>query len=229
MVRLTRKSKKPKGVHTIPELRRSFEYIEEFVSNMVAQKVSHEKMSKRLRKEWNHVFNKNLDKKSADAYIKNCTSKRTTRRFKGGAFALAGAPLEYTTRQGNYTNPHGGYMDYVGKGFFPEIAQKSDPVVGQSEQIVPYHNTGSNHVKGGSNKGSRRGRGLRKGGGIIESAGALLSQAFMHPIPSSAPPGILSDMQRLAHGQVASQPPDQVQRGPPPYLFGSLYPKAIMV
>jgi len=229
-----------KGVHTIPELRRSFEYIEEFVHDMISQKVSHEKMSKRLRKEWHNVFKKELDKKSADAYLKNCSSsKRNTRHFKGGS-ALAGAPLEYTTRAGSYlqqgsipSEGYGSYTDYVGKGFFnPEMAINNDPVKGQSDWPVPYHSAGSNivHTKGGSrkaNKGHRRK--LRKGGGIIETTGALLSQAFMHPIPSSSPPSILSDMQRMAYGQTLPQSPDQVQRQPPPYLFGSLYPKAITV
>ena len=56
MVRLTRKSKQKKGVHTIPELRRSFEAIEAFVDTMMQQKLTHDKMSKRLRKEWHTVF-----------------------------------------------------------------------------------------------------------------------------------------------------------------------------
>jgi hypothetical protein len=66
-------------------------------------------------------------------------------------------------------------------------------------------------------------RRLRKGGGPIESAGAFLSQAFMHPIPSSSPPGILQDMQGGLYGKQLGLSPDQVQR-PPSYSLGSMYP-----
>ena len=255
MVRLTRKSKQKKGVHTIPELRRSFEAIETFVDTMMQQKLSHEKMSKRLRKEWHIVFKKDLDKKSADAFIGDRTK---TRRFKGignihggsRGGAIAGAPLEYTTRAGEYLAPsdiprhgYGGYTDYVGKGFTnPEIAQQYDPIKGQSEWPVPYSSTGSNMV-GGSRSNSARmtvsarhlkssglpmKRRLRKGGGPIESAGAFLSQAFMHPIPSSSPPGILQDIQGGLYGKQLGPSPDQVQRQST-YSLGSLYPTPISI
>lgn len=250
MVHLTRKSKQKKGVHTIPELRRSFEAIEAFVDTMMQQKLSHDKMSKRLRKEWHTVFKKDLDKKSADAFIGDRTSKRATRSFKGvkgvrgGGAAIAGAPLDYTTRAGEYLAPsdiprhgYGGYTDYVGKGFSnPEIAQQMDNsriIKGQSEWPVPYPTTGSNFA-GGSRKSKGRmksvmKRRLRKGGGPIESAGAFLSQAFMHPIPSSSPPGILQDLQGGLYGIKSGPSPDQVQRAPPPYLLGSVYPKPLTV
>jgi hypothetical protein len=235
MVRLTRKSKQKKGVHTIPELRRSFEAIEAFVDTMMQQKLSHEKMSKRLRKEWHIVFKKDLDKKSADAFIGDRTK---TRRFKGISSirggAIAGAPLEYTTRAGEYLAPsdiprhgYGGYIDYVGKGFTnPEIAQQYDPVKGQSEWPVPYSSTGSNMV--GGSKSARMKRRLRKGGGPIESTGAFLSQAFMHPIPSSSPPGILQDMQGGLYGKQLGLSPDQVQRSPS-YSLGSMYPTPVSI
>ena len=123
MVRKTRKhsSRKRKGVFSIPELRRSFEHIEEFVDDKIAGKEGKEHIVKDLRKEWVRVFHKELDKKSADAFVtsrmtllhqKKGKHHRTVRR-RGGAGAqlantatpIGGAPLDYMTRQGVYLAP----------------------------------------------------------------------------------------------------------------------------
>lgn len=121
MVRKTRRhssSKKVKGIYSIPELRRSFEHIEEYVDKKVALKESKEKLIKDLRKEWSKVFLKELDKKSADAFVcdrmsKKHSSRHRTVRRRGGAGSqlantatpIAGAPLDYTTRAGIYLAP----------------------------------------------------------------------------------------------------------------------------
>jgi hypothetical protein len=121
MVRKTRRhhsSKKAKGIYSIPELRRSFEHIEDYVNQKIALKESKEQLVKDLRKEWSRVFFKELDKKSADAFIgdrmnKKHTSRHKTLRKRGGAGAqlantytpIAGGPLDYTTRQGMYLAP----------------------------------------------------------------------------------------------------------------------------
>ena len=163
MVRKTRRHsarKSEKGIASIPELRRAFEHIEEVIDRKVKQKVPKEEISKELRKEWQGVFFKTLDKKSADAYVDERMSqkgRRVTRRArrssrsKGGAQAIAGAPLDYMTRQGVYLAPgqiptaqghlplssgapsaFGSYVQYVDKGFWnPEPGQSYDPVPGQ--------------------------------------------------------------------------------------------------
>ena len=68
MTRKTRKQKKPKGIFSIPELRRSFEYIEEYVDNKIQSKEQKEKIVKDLKKEWKKTFLKDLDKKSAESF-----------------------------------------------------------------------------------------------------------------------------------------------------------------
>lgn len=144
MVRKTRKShshtkNKNRGVYSIPELRRSFEHIERFVDDKIHKKESAEKITRDLRKEWEQVFMKELDKKSAEAFIGDRmkhTSRRRGTRKQGGGVAIAGAPIDYTTRQGIYLAPEsipdkaghlplsdgtssnfGSYISYVDKGF----------------------------------------------------------------------------------------------------------------
>ena len=258
MVRKTRRhtsSKKTKGIHSIPELRRSFEYIEEYVDRKIALKESKEQLVKDLRKEWSKVFFKELNKKSAEAMVseklsRNHTSRHRTLRKRGGSGAqlantatpIAGAPNDYTTRQGVYLAPgqipdkaghlplsdgaksnFGSYVQYVDKGFWnPEPGQSYDPVPGQPPWPVPPVGMGSNAVhfaKGGSRNRSRK---ARRGGSI----GALLSQAFTHPISASSPPSILQDGQDMWYGKQVGPSSDQVQRGVN-YQLGAVFPKPV--
>ena len=263
MVRKTRRhhsSKKTKGVYSIPELRRSFEHIEEYIDQKIALKESKEKLVRDLRKEWSKVFFKELDKKSADAFISERMSKKhhsrhRTLRKRGGAGAqlantytpIAGAPNDYTTRQGIYLAPgqipdkaghlplsdgsksnFGSFIQYVSKGFGVSIPEPGQPldqfgIPGQTRfpTSTPV-GMGDNTVHFASKGGGRRSRKARRGGG----AGALLSQAFTRPIPSDSPPGVLQDMQDMWHGKQLGPSPDQVQRGVD-YKLGSVYPKPI--
>ena len=244
MVHQTRKhSNHGKGIYSIPELRRSFEHIESFVDEKLKSKDSKEKISKDLRKEWLKVFNKQLDKKSADAFLEDRMSKshgvrttRHTRRHTGGG-PLEGAPVEYSHRAGLYLAPSGlpgkdnglpesgqtgggfgSFVQYVATGFSnPEIAQTYDPVPGQAKWPVPFLSTGSNQA-GGKRKSRRKIRG--------GSIGSLLSQAFTHPISSMIPPGPLQDAQDMWHGKEVGASPDQVQRSPE-YQMGSVYSKPV--
>lgn len=259
MVRKTRRhhsSKNHKGIQSIPELRRSFEHIEEYVNNKIALKESKEQLIKDLRKEWSKVFFRELDRKSAEAFVseklnRKHSSRHRTLRKRGGAGAqlgntytpIAGAPNDYTLRQGIYLAPEsiptkaghlplsdgsksnfGSYIPYVDKGFWnPEPGQSYDPVPGQTRfpTSVPV-GMGSNTVHFGAKGGSRRSRKARRGGAL----GATLSQAFNHPISSSSPPSILQDGQDLWYGKEVGPSPDQVQRGVN-YQLGSVYPKPV--
>lgn len=236
MVRKTRKHSKSE-VHTIPQLRRLFEDIEEFVDSRIQKHEAKDTLSKELQKEWKRVFMKELDKKDADAFVEDRmkTKKilRHTMKKKGGSqpiiggalTPLAGAPLDYSTRQGVYLAPnsipmngqlllqkgagYGSYVDYVNSGFWnPEDSSTYDPVPGQQPWPQPYDSTGSNafSVKGGSRlKKSKKSRKVRGGN-------AFLTQAFIRPFGSDAPPSILQDMQSMAYGQQLGSSPDQVQR-----------------
>lgn len=251
MVRKTRKNiqhRKEKGVYSIPQLRRSFEYIERSVDEKIHKKDSHEKISRELRKEWRSIFMKDLDKKSAEAFIndrmKHTGSKRRrTVRTRGGA-AISGAPLDYMTRQGVYLAPglipdkaghlpltgnkpsdFGSYLEYVSKGFsvgVPEPGQSYDPVPGQTSWPQVPAGMGSNAVHFAKHGGSRK----RRGGGLFDKTGAILSQAFSRPFGASAPPGLGQNMQSMWYGTNVGPSPDQVQRQPH-YQLGSIYPKAI--
>ena len=267
MVRKTRRhssSKKQKGIHSIPELRRSFEHIEEYVGKKIALKESKEQLIKDLRKEWSKVFRRDLDKKSAEAFVsdklsKKSTSRHRTLRKRGGAgaqlantyTAIAGAPNDYTTRQGIYLAPgqipdkdghlpysdggksnFGSFTQYVDKGFsvgVPEPGRNFDPVPGQPPWPQVPAGMGSNAVhfgnavKGGSRNRSRK---ARRGGGIFESIGSLLPHIPMRPVPSSSPSGVLRDVQDGWYGKELGPSPDQVQRGIN-YQIGSVYPKPI--
>jgi len=251
MVRKTRKHgshKKSKGIYSIPELRRSFEHIESYVNEKIAKKESKEKLVKDLRKEWSKVFFKDLDKKSAESFVSDRLSKKHTRRTLKGGAALAGAPLDYTTRQGIYLAPgqipdinghlplsdgsisnYGSFVPYVDKGFWnPEPARSYDPVPGQTRfpTSVPA-GMGSNLVnqKGGKRQ-ARKTR--RRGGGLIRDMGTVLSQAFTHPASPSAPPSIFKDGQDIWYGKNVGPSPDQVQRGLE-YKLGSVYPKPVYI
>jgi len=230
MIRKTRKHSTTE-VHTIPQLRRLFEHIEQFVDTSISNRVSKESLSKDLRKEWKRTFIKELDKKSADAFIEHRMKKndsksvlRTTRKHKGGSSPLAGAPLEYTTRQGIYLAPNaipqdgqlplskemsggagfGSYVNYVHNGFWnPMDAQSYDPIKEQQSWPVPYESTGSNLV------GGKRGRKLKRG---QQGGSALLTQAFQRPFTSDAPPSIVQDMQSSWYGQEMGPSPAQVER-----------------
>lgn len=217
-----RRTRKHKSIHTIPELRRSFEYIEQYVDNKIQSKESKESIIKNLRKEWKLEFSKELNKKSADAFVKDRMKNKTVRKIRGGM-----APVDYALRPGLYLSPgqipngsgipitnssstYGNYTQYVDKGFFnPEIAKSFDPLFYQTRfpTSVP-EGMGSNLFKGGKRK-----RRTRRGGGI-NNIGSVLSEAFQRPIPGSSPPGVFLDMQSMWNGTSTGPSPDQVQRHP---------------
>ena len=232
-----------KGVHSIPELRRSFTHIEEFVDTMIRQHVSKETIIKRIRDEWFKVFMKKLDKKSADSFVsERMSSGISTKNQKGGSHgAIAGAPLEYTTRQGDYQD-HGSYSGYIANGFFPEIAQGDDPVIGQSPWPVPYYSSkgGTRRVNKGTRGQKRRIRHVTKGitkgvtngvtkgvtkGGYLDISGTL-EQAFTRPFASSNPSSIGSDLQGALYGKEGGMSPDQIQREVHHY---SSWPRAVNI
>jgi hypothetical protein len=259
MVRKTRKHqsrKKATGVYSIPELRRSFEHIEEYVDQKIALKESKEKLIRDLRKEWSKVFLKELDKKSADAFIserlgKKHHSRHRTLRKRGGAGAqlgntytpIAGAPNDYTTRAGIYLAP-GQIPDRAGHlplsdgaksnfGSYVQYVSKGFDV-SIPEPAQPLDQLGiPNQVRFPTSTpvgmGDNTVHFASKGGGRRKTrrgGAALLSQAFTRPIPSDAPPGVLQDMQDMWHGKQVGPSPDQVQRGVD-YKIGSVYPKPI--
>ena len=258
MARKTRKhAKSTKGIYSIPELRRAFEHVEQVIDEMIHIKESKENMISHVRKEWQKVFHKTLDKSSADALITHrMESRRTPHSMKGGASALAGAPVDYVTRSGIYLDqgsipgPDGGltktvgggygsYVQYVDHGFRnPEIAQQYDPVGGQSTFPLPRADMGSNvftpvtpsvtpSVKGG--KRMIKTRKNKKTRGKTSGGAAMLDQAFMRPIPGGDPISHpLFDMQQMSSGAAGGLSPDTTQHAMN-YKVGSVYPTTVNI
>ena len=219
MPRKTRKQK-PKGIFSIPELRRSFEHIEEFVDNMIQSKESKEQIVKDLKREWKKTFLKDLDNKSAYAFVNDRMGSKHSRRktLRGGAAQLAntttpiaGAPYDYTTRAGIYLAPgqipvdghlplsdgskstFGSFVDYVSKGFWnPEPGQSYDPVQGQIRfpTSTPV-GMGDNTVH--FSKGGSRKNG-RKNGRKTRKGGSRF--------PASVPASVIQDMQDKWNGRL---------------------------
>jgi hypothetical protein len=238
------KGGKAKGheVLTIPELRRAFEHIENFVvANMLSPR---KELVEGLQKEWKLTFHKELSRADAEAYVDHVktmhkVTEAMTRKRKhrlqagGGAAPLAGAPLDYMTRPGLYITPgvnQGSYAlvpAYVDKGFWnPEPGHSYDPVPGQTRfpTLTPA-GMGSNLVgdigKQSQGGGARRRRKTLRGGATFLDAGLTAAkQLMMRPIPSSQPPSALQDLQTAAYAQPlgpspeASQPAYRYQMAP---------------
>ena len=251
MARKTRKhTKSTKGIYSIPELRRAFEHVEQVMDEMIHSKESKADMIVHIRKEWQKVFHKTLDKSSADALITHrMESRRAPHSMKGGAAALAGAPVDYITRpgvyldQGSIPGPDGGltktvgggygsYTQYVDHGFRnPEIAQGYDPIPGQSTFPLPRADMGSNVftplVKGG--KRTIKTRKNKKTRGKMSGGAAFIDQAFMRPISAgSVPSDPLFDMQQMSRGAAPGLSPDTTQHTMN-YKVGSVYPTAVNI
>lgn len=144
------KTRKQKKILTIPELRKSLDYISTYASSLVqTTKDSVKELSSKFAKEWKKVFGKTLSPKVAEAYIKSLMKvKRGTRKLRGGA-VLTGAPLDYLTRPG-VDLPYGNFQTYVQKGFVnPEPAILKD--CGIQKGVEPYAGmTGDTFMKGGN-------------------------------------------------------------------------------
>lgn len=214
MVRKTRRqSKKPsKGVFTIPELRRSFEYIEHRIHTMIQDQKPKEEMIREIRKDWFRVFRKELSKKSATEFVEDCmthSKKKGTRKNRGGqqggsALALQGAPVLHDLRAGEYNySTQGGMGDYWLKGLgvtIPEIAApgKADWPHPTQDMALP------NSMKGGSRR-------FRRSGGAAPLSTAF-EQAVTRPFSAGAPPNPLQDAQSMWAGQYPGISPDQTQQ-----------------
>jgi hypothetical protein len=122
--RAPKQPKQSKEAMSIPELRKSLEYIQMFADKQLKSgKESVSDLAKVFAEEWKKVFGKPLDQRTAESYIKHIRSfggrkKATTRRkMRGGAAPIAGAPLDYLTRPG-VDLPYGNFLKYVDSGFW---------------------------------------------------------------------------------------------------------------
>lgn len=247
----TKRAKRTKhAIQTIPELRRSFDYIDEFVKNRIVSGVSKDQLVKEVQREWLRVFSKRLQKKNATAFVEHMMSQTSHRRglritkkrarthggvaafmdptTQPGPYLAMGMP---PTATGNYPlangapSAYGSLTTYIGKGFqTPEIASNMDPIKGQSVFPTPPPSMGSNLVRGGSR--ALRYRKKHQGGALSALVGSALTQAFTRPIHSGDVPSPLQGGQAAWMGRPIGVSPDQVQRTPS-YLIGGIPPTPI--
>lgn len=244
---------KPKyaAIQTIPELRRSFDYIDEFVAHRIQSGVSKEALVKEVQQEWSRVFGKRMEKKNAVAFVEHqlelAARKRrplrgkTRRRHRGGVAPFA----DPTTQAGTYLasglpptpaghypmangspSVYGSLTAYLNKGFLPppENSLLSRPVPGQSS--FPSSEN-SPLLKGGARGRVPR---VRRKGGALPLVGSALTQMSVKPFPSGPPPPTIAhDTQTAWYGGILGSSPDQTQNTPSYQLTDSMFPKSVNV
>lgn len=86
----------------IPELKEAFTAMEVETHALLKKGLPDAEAVKELQKVWKSIFHRSISAEAAKSYLEIKRSKRgkKTRRQKGGAVPLAGAPLDYTTRPG---------------------------------------------------------------------------------------------------------------------------------
>jgi len=243
----TSKGRGKGAFQTIPEIRRSFDYIDEFVRLRLAAGVSKEQLVKEVQREWRRVFSKQLDKKNATAFVEHLMGQAQSRRGlrstqkhrkpqKGGvapamdpttqpgAYLASGMP---PTAAGHFPlangapSAYGSLTAYISKGFqVPEIA-----AAGQADWPSPGPTMGSNRIQGGGRSLQAKRRQAKKGGSL---AGSLLTQAFTRPFQSTAPPSLGQDAQTAWYGRELGPSPDQIQRMPS-YRVGDAVPAPVNI
>lgn len=122
--KITRKSKNTvnTSILTIPQLRKAFDHMDKVIEDL--RKMSRNSFSDAVvsyREEWRKTFKHDISPADAAAYlkfrfgIKSTRSMTRRRKTRGGAMALAGAPLDYQTRPG-VDGPYGNFPTYQAQG-----------------------------------------------------------------------------------------------------------------
>ena len=179
----TRKvDKKGKGM-TIPQLRRAFEDIQEFVKKTKYSLPE-------FRKHWEKVFGKSVSLKAAKEYLEYLKEHHANPKQHGGM-----APLDYQLRPG-VDGVYGNFPPYVSSGFGPTLRDSFTMGCGK-EDISPRvpASMGSNlfSAKGGGKKYKKhQTRRKQRGGALISpTLSNIVAEALNRPVLSSSPPGML--------------------------------------
>ena len=199
---MTHTKKHKKSIMTIPQLRRAFDHIESFTSGLLQREKDIKKRRQAFQEEWMKVFHHAVDEKATDAYLQFEAKKKKgskTRRMKGGA-ALAGAPLDYSTRPGIY-GVYGTFPEYISGGFATmgnatnkmAIQEDCNSAAAAAKFQAPYTGFGAASLAQSGGKSRRRkgrGRKTRKMRGGAPTWGEFASAASLRPLTSSAPPSL---------------------------------------
>lgn len=210
-----------KGFMTIPQLRKAFDHIEDFTQTLLHSTKNTDERRQAFQKEWMKVFHRAVDDKSANAYLQfeetKGRSKGKTKKQKGGATPLSGAPLDYSTRPG-IDGLYGTFPAYVSSGlaFYNDI-NKEAPLAGcgveNTTPKVPL-SIGSNEVQKG---GRRTRRTRRQGGGAFPTLSEFAQALTFRPITATSPPTMVYNAQ-MAYKGLPAPPSSVASSATPPYI-----------
>jgi hypothetical protein len=230
MVKATRKKSL-----SIPQLRHAFDHIDTWVESHLARHTGPVKdLVPDFQKEWKKTFKRDVDAKSAEAYLqlKKSHPPRMTRKhkkkFQHGGAQLAGAPLDYMTRQGVY-GVYGHFPTYVSSGLSAYNQFNNDSIVADCPkpsftEKIPA-GMGSNQVGGTTRKKGFRHKKTRKNGqrGGASLIPAPIMAAFERPINVASPPSTLAIVQQELRGQnIATPHPTSYTAPQQPYTTDTL-------
>lgn len=186
---------------TIPELKQSFDALERKVVEILRAGGDQKQRVRKFQEAWRSIFGRPVEASAAEAYLQvkartlPKVGAKTRKSQRGGASALAGAPVDFQTRPG-VDGVHGSFLPYLTKGldFYNTINQHGMFKGCGTEDITPQvpASLGSNKV----------------GGGLLSDAAFV---ATTRPVAASSPPSLFNDIQTAWQGRSlgASPAPDQ--------------------
>lgn len=187
-----RRTPKQSSIVSIPQLRKSFDYLEEWVAAHInTAKIV--KLVPEFQAEWKKLFHREIETPIAKAYLEIKARFQPPRRHqKGGGAMVEGAPLDYTTQPG-VQGVYGNFPEYVSSGF--SISPESFTAMCGKENTTPVipATLGSNLV--GGRRATRR-RHTRKGKQAGGSVGNIVSSMTERLVPNTSPPtmGAITEM-----------------------------------
>ena len=181
-------SQKAKEYKTIPELRKSFERVDQFIKLKVA-KLSEKEGLSIFKKEWKRIFGKDVSDQAATEYLQFVKASKAQ---KGGY-----APLTYEMSPGS--TPTVQPLPYVQDGF--GFANKDSFTLGGSKDYllatVPEA-VRNNTVAGGGRRKTRKALSSRRQAG--GSVAAAFSEFIARPFGMNSPPSAAQVAGNMATG-----------------------------
>ncbi len=193
---------------SIPELKHSFDELDAGVREILKSGAAAEQQTKKFQKLWQSIFHRPVPKEAAESYLAIKRSApvappkaNTTRKMKGGAAPIAGAPLDYMTRPG-VDGTYGSFPAYQTSGlaFYDKINQEGmyqECGIKDFTAKVPA-NMGSNLAGGGARAKSHT------GGALSDVARVAINR----PFAPSVPPSVGQDVQDYFAGKQLGPSPD---------------------
>jgi hypothetical protein len=181
---------------TIPELKSSFDAIERKTAEILRSDAPKPAKIRRFQEAWRGIFGRPVEASAAEAYLsvkahslprkeKGAAGKGKTKKQRGGAAPIAGAPLDFQTRPG-VDGTYGSFLPYVarGFGFYDTVNQQ-----GLFKGCGTENSTPAVAADMGSNK---------VGGGLV---GDAMSAIMSRPFQAASPPSLMNDIQTAMQGR----------------------------